>query len=60
MAKRGVRDEIVLATKYSSGHRSYRQGEIQANRVGNNTKSLRVSVEASLKKLKTDYIDLVS
>jgi len=27
---------------------------------GNGTKSLRASVEASLKKLQTDYIDLVS
>ena len=59
MEQRGVRDEIVLATKYSSGYRSYKPGEIQANRVGNNTKSLRVSVEASLRKLRTDYIDLV-
>lgn len=59
MEQRGVRDQIVLATKYSSGFRSHRKDEIQANFVGNNTKSLRVSVEASLRKLKTDYIDLV-
>lgn len=30
-----------------------------ANFGGNGTKSMRVSVEASLKKLQTDYIDLV-
>lgn len=59
MEQRGVRDQIVLATKYSSSFRSHRKDEIQANFVGNNTKSLRVSVEASLRKLKTDYIDLV-
>lgn len=59
MAQRGVRDQIVLATKYTSGYRNYQKDEIQANFVGNNTKSLRVSVEASLRKLKTDYIDLV-
>lgn len=31
-----------------------------ANFTGNGTKSLRTSVEASLKKLQTEYIDLVS
>lgn len=54
-----MRDQIVLATKYSSAHRLYNQSKIQANFVGNNTKSLRVSEEASLRKLRTDYIDLV-
>lgn len=55
-----MRDQIVLATKYASGFRSYKgQDEIQANSVGNNSKSLRVSVHASLRKLRTDYIDLV-
>lgn len=58
MEKRGVRDQIVLATKYTSGYRTYKS-EIQANFVGNNTKSMRLSVNASLKKLRTDYIDLV-
>jgi aryl-alcohol dehydrogenase-like predicted oxidoreductase len=59
MEKRGVRDQIVLATKYTSGFRSHKKSEIQANFVGNNTKSMRLSVNASLKKLRTDYIDLV-
>lgn len=60
MEARGVRDEIVLATKYTSPYRKYVGGnEIQANYVGHNTKSLKVSVEASLRKLRTDYIDLV-
>lgn len=31
-----------------------------ANFTGNSTKSLRTSVDASLKKLQTSYIDLVS
>lgn len=51
MEQRGLRDQIVLATKYSSGYRSYRSGEIQANRVGNNTKSLRLSVEEAKDRL---------
>jgi len=59
MEKRGVRDEIVLATKYTSPYRLHKKNEIQANYVGNNAKSLKVSVEASLRKLKTDYIDLL-
>ncbi|KAJ5536043.1 hypothetical protein N7513_009229 [Penicillium frequentans] len=59
MEKRGVRDEIVLATKYTSPWRRHNENELQANYVGNNAKSLKVSVEASLKKLKTDYIDLL-
>jgi len=60
MEQRGIRDEIVLATKYTSPWRRHNENELQANYVGNNAKSLRISVEASLKKLKTDYIDLVS
>lgn len=59
MEARGVRDQIVLATKYSSGYRTHFESEIQANFVGNNAKSLKLSVESSLKRLRTDYIDLV-
>lgn len=60
MEQRGVRDQIVLATKYTSPYRLYNRSEIQVNFVGNNAKSMKVSVDASLRKLKTDYIDLVS
>lgn len=59
MESRGVRDQIVLATKYTTGYRTHNKSEIQANYVGNNAKTLRLSVEASLKKLRTEYIDLV-
>jgi len=59
MKSRGVRDEIVLATKYSSPFRTYTKKGIQANYVGNNMKSLRTSLNASLEKLQTDYVDLV-
>lgn len=59
MEVRGVRDQIVLATKYTSPYRMHNKSEIQANFVGNNAKSLKLSVDASLKKLRTDYIDLV-
>ncbi|KAJ5577931.1 uncharacterized protein N7459_006895 [Penicillium hispanicum] len=59
MEKRGVRDEIVMATKYTSPYQKHNQSKLQPNYVGNNAKSLRLSVEASLKKLRTDYIDLL-
>lgn len=55
-----MRDQIVLATKYTSPYRLHNKSEIQVNYVGNNAKSMKVSVDASLRKLKTDYIDLVS
>jgi aryl-alcohol dehydrogenase-like predicted oxidoreductase len=59
MKSRGVRDEIVLATKYTSPFKTYTKKGIQANYVGNNSKSLKTSLERSLKFLQTDYIDLV-
>lgn len=55
--KTGRRDDIVLATKYTAAFRPY-ETNIQSNDGGNGAKSMHVSVEASLKKLKTDYIDL--
>lgn len=64
MEKRGVRDQIVLATKFSSeftGALAARENTaIKANYVGNSRKSLVLSVKESLKKLRTDYIDVVS
>ena len=60
MTKTGRRDEIVLATKYSSGYKTLSGPALmQSNFGGNSAKSLHVSVEASLKKLQTSYIDLV-
>ncbi len=47
-----------FATKYTS---NYKRGQAikMVNYSGNNTKSLHVSVEASLKKLRTAYIDIL-
>jgi aryl-alcohol dehydrogenase-like predicted oxidoreductase len=60
MEKRGVRDEIVLATKYTYSYNMHMKDElIQANYIGNHAKSLKLSVEKSLQNLKTDYVDLV-
>jgi len=61
MEKRGVRDQIVVATKYTTNYRSYVLGKNSKaiNYGGNNRKSLHVSLRDSLKKLRTDYIDLL-
>ncbi|KAJ3872295.1 Aldo/keto reductase [Lentinula edodes] len=58
--KRQIRDQLVIATKYTS---NFKHGDPKVkqrvNFTGNNAKSLHVSVEASLKKLRTDYIDIL-
>lgn len=52
---------VVIATKYTTNYRApYSDKEIMINNVGNGTKSLVTSVNQSLRKLQTDYIDLVS
>ena len=60
MAQRKNRDQIVLATKYTTCYpapsRNYR---FKINYAGNSSKSMKLSVEASLQKLQTDYIDLL-
>ena len=48
------RDHIVLATKYSLSNTTH-----NPNKAGNHRKNLFQSVEASLKRLKTDYIDVL-
>jgi aryl-alcohol dehydrogenase-like predicted oxidoreductase len=50
LAKRGNRDKIVLATKFGL--------EMGPGKVGLSAKYMMEAVEASLKRLKTDYIDL--
>ncbi len=61
MKDRGVRDQMVIATKYSAHCRAgNRESEpLQSNFVGNSAKSMLVSVRESLKKLETDYIDIL-
>ncbi|KAI0649632.1 aryl-alcohol dehydrogenase [Trametes meyenii] len=60
MQARGVREHMVVATKYSS---HYKRGRTDIHQhsgyVGNNLKSLRVSLDESLKKLRTDYVDIL-
>ncbi|KAK1921493.1 NADP-dependent oxidoreductase domain-containing protein [Papiliotrema laurentii] len=61
MQKRGNRDDLVIATKYTANYKSGKTDKhpIAINRSGNSYKSMFVSVEASLKKLQTSYIDVL-
>lgn len=59
LTSRKCRDEMVIATKFSSAYRMHEKEKIQSNFGGNGTKSLRVSVDNSLKQLQTSYIDLL-
>lgn len=59
--KRQNRSQMVIATKYSAGYRAYNaQNEpMQSNFTGNSAKSMHVSVHDSLRKLRTDYVDIL-
>lgn len=61
MEERGVRDQMVIATKYTAGYRRHnvKNEPLQSNFVGNSAKSMHLAVRDSLKKLRTDYIDLL-
>jgi aryl-alcohol dehydrogenase-like predicted oxidoreductase len=58
LQKTGRRSEIVLATKYTMSPMTGR-GVQESNYGGTGTKSMHVSINDSLKRLQTDYIDLV-
>ena len=57
----GLRDEMVIATKYTTSYTHYRgfDDKVHSNSNGNGTKSMHVSVRNSLRKLQTDYIDIL-
>ncbi|KAF4305364.1 hypothetical protein GTA08_BOTSDO06388 [Botryosphaeria dothidea] len=58
--KRGIRDQVVLATKYTSDYRSHKLGKGRTpNTCGNHKRSLHTSVRDSLRKLRTDWIDVL-
>ena len=61
MKERGVRDEMVVATKFSTCFTTYKGFDkmTHSNFGGNGSKSLRLSVDNSLKKLQTEYIDVL-
>ncbi|KAB2572096.1 Aldo/keto reductase [Lasiodiplodia theobromae] len=55
--KTGRRSELVVATKYTLNPRAGQPVQ-QSNFGGNGTKSLHTSIHDSLKRLRTDYVDL--
>lgn len=55
IAERGVRDRVVLATKFTH---NFANTQANPNAAGNGRKNIVRALESSLKRLKTDYIDL--
>jgi len=57
---RGIRDQLFIATKYTFNFKSHDESVHQkVLYVGNSAKSLHISIEQSMKKLRTSYIDLL-
>ncbi|PSN75407.1 aryl-alcohol dehydrogenase [Corynespora cassiicola Philippines] len=60
MKERGIRDRIVVATKFTTQYRGYELGKNSSvNYSGNHKRSLHMSVRDSLAKLQTDWIDIL-
>lgn len=61
MKERNNRDQIVIATKFTSNYVGYKKGKgaPSLNHSGNHKRSLHVSLRDSLKKLQTDWIDIL-
>lgn len=58
MQLRGNRDDLVLATKDTTSYKLSEKNRLPSNYGGNGTKPMRLSLEASLKKLGTSHIDV--
>ena len=52
------RDDIVLATKYTGAYMAHDGSRVQTNYGGNGVKSMKLSLDHSLKAMRTGYIDL--
>ncbi|KPM45647.1 putative aryl-alcohol dehydrogenase AAD14 [Neonectria ditissima] len=60
MTSRKNRDQLVIATKYTTDYKQYEYGKGKSvNHCGNHKRSLHVSVRDSLVKLQTDWIDIL-
>lgn len=55
VAERGARERVVIATKFTH---NFHNVEANPNAAGNGRKNIMRALEASLRRLKTDYIDL--
>ncbi|KAJ3983703.1 aryl-alcohol dehydrogenase [Lentinula detonsa] len=61
MEQRDIRSQMIIATKYTNipgRTRGVPVAKQKVNFLGNNLKSMRVSLEISLKRLRTDYVDI--
>lgn len=59
MKARGNREEMVISTKYFMNTMSGQPVQ-QSNFGGSGTKTMHGAIQASLKNLQTDYVDIVS
>jgi aryl-alcohol dehydrogenase-like predicted oxidoreductase len=61
MEENRVRDQIVVATKFGARYRAYNREKepLQSYFTGLSAKSMHISVRESLRKLRTDYIDIL-
>ena len=59
MKMTGRRDEFVISTKYTLGWKLGEHKVQQSNFGGTGMKSMYLSLEQSLKRLQTNYVDLV-
>jgi len=60
LEKRDIRDQMVIATKYTTAYKNFDDKVKQKiSFTGNGLKSMRNSVDASLRKLRTSYIDVL-
>lgn len=61
MKTRGNRDWTVVATKFSESYKKYEVGPggNAVNYGGNHKRSMHMSVRDSLKKLQTDWVDIL-
>lgn len=58
ITKKGIRDELVIATKYSLPF-GFRTNGIAINHAGNHRKNMFLALENSLKRLNTSYVDIL-
>ena len=58
MASRGNRDDLVIATQYSTQWQDKQPEKIQVDYSGNSTNSMNLSLEGSLRTMKRTYVDL--
>ncbi|KAK7413923.1 putative aryl-alcohol dehydrogenase aad14 [Neonectria punicea] len=60
MALRKNRDQLVIATKYTTDYKQHQYGKGKSvNHCGNHKRSLHVSLRDSLAKLQTDWVDIL-